>query len=184
MLGVIYCIVPNSIDLDNLRAQISSSELPPLHDVTISPCGTQLFVCFSDELSTEHRGLLDNIIESVNSNVLELLKDNRKKEIDEKTSDIISAGFLFRGIIFSGSVQSQNRIMGAYLAKDMVTYPIRWFSKDDMSYLDITDSEMLIEFFATGFGALKSKIDIGSALKLSINNANSIEEVNAIVDER
>lgn len=179
-----YSITLNSINLAKFIYECDEADMPDPVSIGFSKDGLTLIIAFENELSSEQLIILNNLINIHDPATLEELKIQRRKEIDERTTELVADGFEFNGIIFSGSVESQSRIMASILAKDIIEYPIKWMSKDDTTYLLITNVEMLTAFFATGLGTLKYKIDLGSNLKTAIEDATTIEEVNAIIDPR
>jgi len=184
MYSAEYDITSHTVDLEILIDQCDEeTTIPDPASIAFSKDGNTLFLYFVDDLTIEQKQTLDLII-SAHDPILVALKKQRVKEIDDRTTELVDEGFEFAGIIFNGSPESQSRIMAAYMAKDFATYPIIWMSKDDTTYLEITDETMLTSFFLTGFGTLKYKIDLGSTLKINIQNATTVEDVNNIIDPR
>lgn len=185
MFSINYSIAQDSINFGLFLQQLEDeTSIPDPEAIAFSNDGTTLTLSFELDLSPTQIDTLDDIISSHDPQVLEVLKRDRKKEIDKRTMEIIAEGFEFAGITFSGSVESQNRIMAVFITGVNAPFPVRWMSKDDTTYLDITDATMMAQFFYTGLGALKAKIDLGTNLKIQINSANSVEEVNSITDPR
>lgn len=125
---------------------------------------------------------LDNII--LTHNPIEFIKSLRYKEIDEKTELLINNGYIYSGIVFSLSDNAQKNLLGAYSAKELLTYPFSWNSKDDTTTYEITDVIDMTNFFMTALSTKKSHQDSGSAIKEQIRNCNTIEQVNSIIDNR
>lgn len=185
MYSTSYSIEKDSINFTFLLNQLEAEEtIPDPEGIAFSKDGLSLILTFADELSVEQTATLDALIAAHDPQVLENLKVQRREEIDKRTRELVDEGFEFEGIKFSASVESQARIMGCVIAGSNAPFPIRWMSKDDTTYFDVEDVATMLAFYATGLGTLKGKIDIGTNLKVAINAATTIDEVNAIIDTR
>ena len=185
MFNTSYSIVKDSINFSLILEQLEEeATIPDPEGIAFSSDGLSLVLTFEEELSAEQIATLDALVAAHDPQVLENLKIQRRKEIDKRTAEIVSDGFEFAGITFSASVESQARIMACVIAGASAPFPIRWMSKDDTEYYDVEDVATMAAFYAMGLGTLKAKIDLGTSLKIQINAANSIEEVNSIVDLR
>ena len=185
MFSTSYNIAKDSINFALILEELEKeTTLPDPEGIAFSSDGLSLVLTFEEELSSEQTTTLDALIAAHDPQVLEELKVQRRKEIDKRTTEIVSEGFEFAGITFSASVEAQARIMACVIAGANAPFPIRWMSKDDTTYFDVTDVEMMAAFYSTGLGTLKAKIDLGTNLKIQINAANSVEAVNSIEDPR
>jgi hypothetical protein len=186
MYSANFTIIDGDINLRKLIEELAdTSDVPDPIEIAFANNNTLLQISFADTLSAEEETALNTLIAEHDPETLEELKQRRIVEIDTRTTEIVAEGFEYNGLVFSGSLEAQSRIMGAVMGKDNpAAYPMRWMTKDDKAYIDITDAAMLVEFFATGFMTLKTKITVGSNLKIAINDANSEEEVNSITDPR
>jgi len=129
---------------------------------------------------------LDLIIENHSAFDLSELKESRYDEIDAKTVEIISAGFVFDGQTFSLSAQAQNNWTNIKAQKDvfnaMGMFPIQVSTKDsDVYFLQYADVD---SFWGAGMVAVKTPYNIGGNLKKLIFDATTIEEVNLVIDNR
>lgn len=185
MFNISYNIAKDSINFSLILEQLEEEvTIPDPEGIAFSSDGLSLVLTFAEELSVEQAATLDALIAAHDPQVLENLKVQRRKEIDKRTTEIVSEGFEFEGITFSASVEAQARIMACVIAGAAAPFPIRWMSKDDTTYFDVEDVATMAAFYSTGLGTLKAKIDLGTDLKIQINAANSVEEVNSIVDPR
>jgi len=116
--------------------------------------------------------------------ILSELQAERYEQIDIVTGKLISEGYVYNGVTFSMSVNAQSNLLGAYTAKDLLTYPFAWNAKDDSSTYYIADAAEMTTFFMTSLGTKKAHQDSGTALKQLIRDAVDIEAVNAIIDNR
>lgn len=113
-----------------------------------------------------------------------LLSDKAAKnaEIDARTQEIISGGFTFDGHVFSLSIRAQTNWLGLLTLKDLFAWPCNVTTDDDLQYsLALAN---LIPFIGTGSGTVASAISSGRALKLQVNAAETLEEIDAVTDSR
>lgn len=185
MYRVDYTIIPNSVNLELISEELdAATTIPDPVSIAFAKDGGTLYIYFEADLTPEELTTLNDLVSMHDPETLEEAKKRKCKEIDDHTTELVADGFEFGGIVFSGSIEAQSRVIGAYTARAFATYPIRWMSKDDTTYLDIVDEDMLTAFFLTGFSTLKAKIDLGSNLKTQVASAISVEEVNSIIDPR
>jgi hypothetical protein len=114
--------------------------------------------------------------------MLEELKAVRIIEIDNKTQNIIAQGFEFDSHRFSLSLPAQINWSGLVTLQSILTWPMKVTTWDDMEYT--LTLENLLYFIGTGKDVITGAIDSGRALKVEINNATTVEELNAIIDSR
>lgn len=105
-------------------------------------------------------------------------------QIDEKTGKLISQGFTYGGKAFSLSTSAQTNITNTFLAKDILTYPVEWNTKDDSEVINIADATEMTAFYQTALATVKGRLDSGTALKNQVRGAASIPELELIVDNR
>jgi hypothetical protein len=111
----------------------------------------------------------------------------RFDEIDKRTGEKITEGFEFppaSGNVFSFSANAQSNLLGTYSAKDLLTYPFGWSTKDDHLVYQIADVAEMSNFFLTALGTKKAWQDSGTALKQAVEAATDEAEVDAIIDNR
>jgi len=116
--------------------------------------------------------------------VLENLKEFIYAQIDSKTGALITAGFPYAGKIFSMSANAQSNLLGVYSAKELLSYPFAWNTKDDSETYQIADATEMATFFMTALGFKKAQQDSGTALKTAVRDAVDIAAVDAIIDNR
>jgi hypothetical protein len=129
------------------------------------------------------QGALDALVAA---NPLDGLKVDRYEEIDERTEELISQGFIFAGKLFSLSDNAQINILGLEQVKDdpAMTYPINYGAKDSGDYVVLADAAAMHGLFLTALGTKRARLDSGRALKTAIGAATTLAEVDAIVDDR
>ena len=112
------------------------------------------------------------------------LKAYRYELIDKKTGELITQGFPYASKIFSMSANAQSNLLGAYSAKELLTYPVSWNVKDDSETYQIADATEMATFFMTALATKKAQQDSGTVLKAQITVAVDIPAVNVIIDNR
>ena len=115
---------------------------------------------------------------------LPTLKSYRYGEIDFKTGTLIADGFVYDSKTFSLSANAQSNLLGAYSAKELLTYPVSWNVKDDSETYQIADATEMATFFMTALAAKKAQQNSGTVLKAQITVAVDIPAVNVIIDNR
>ena len=162
-------------------------DLSPVFSTNSQSC----VLSFSRALSTEEVGTLDTVVEDYSQatgpEVDELLVAQSAKlsEIDTNTRNIIHKGFDFNSEHFSLSDNAQKNWMGNLVAKGegLVTFPLAVTTDDDAEYT-ISDETELVQFSATALAGVNTPIATGRALKLLVKAAATVEEVDAVVDDR
>jgi len=104
-------------------------------------------------------------------------------EIDAKTRDIISRGFIFEEKTFSLSIQAQQNLQNIQLT--MMAGSI-----GDVPYPTLDNRDYLLErskmpaFVAEAFYQLNAALLSGTALKAQVNAMTQLSQLNAFVDPR
>ena len=129
---------------------------------------------------------LDLIIENHIAFDLSELKESRFNEIDEKTFEIISAGFTFDGNLFSLSAHAQTNWTNIHSNKEVFnaigSFPMEISTKDSNIY--VLNYDDVLAFWSAGMVAVKTPYNIRGNLKKLIFDAATIEEVNLVIDNR
>ena len=113
---------------------------------------------------------------------LEEFKAAQFNAIDYKTSVLIGAGFTFDSKQFSLSPPAQINWQAIKGNKPDFTFPLELTTLDNDTY-SLTDANVQ-NFWNAGKTTLKGHLDAGRALKKTVFDATTIEEVQAIVDAR
>jgi len=114
------------------------------------------------------------------------LKGGKFDTIDARTSKLISEGFSYLSKQFSLSAMAQSTWTGLYAIKDepALVYPVKANTIDDNDFLEIKDSDEVRVFYMTAVATYRAHLDSGTALKDKVRVASTIDEVNAIEDNR
>lgn len=117
---------------------------------------------------------------------LEAAKDRKLTAIDRRSDELLTEGFVYDSKTFSLSVKAQSKMMGMHQIRNdaTVTYPIVWSTLDDGSSISLADAATVHSFVLAALGALRSVLDSGTTLKISVVAATTIVEVDAVVDTR
>lgn len=109
------------------------------------------------------------------------LKDIRYNEIDLNTQELISKGFLFDNHTFSLSITAQINWSNILNIPDQM-FPLNIIDKFENLYiLNLNDK---INFYYSALNGKNIHLQSGGILKTQIKNAQTIEEVNLIIDNR
>jgi hypothetical protein len=127
---------------------------------------------------------MNTVVNCYDVNNLDELKALRMEQIDQRTGVLISQGFTYNTKVFSMSENAQNNLLGSYSARDLLTYPFDWNTKDDSETYQIADSTEMANFFMAALTFKKGHQDSGTTLKGQVRDAVDIAAVNAIVDNR
>lgn len=148
---------------------------------------------FEDELSAGEVTTLDTVvadhIAASGARALQEAKVAKQRAIDDRTSELILAGFEFppsSGLLFSASPEMQRTLQGLYAVRShpAITYPVVWATTDNQETVDLEDADDVESFYLTGLGTIRAYKDSGTALKLTVKAATTIAEVDAVEDNR
>lgn len=152
---------------------------------------TDVVFQFLDALDPSEVTVLEQIVTDFRNSFspLPLAKEIKFNEIDSRTADLVAVGFIFppgSGLTFSLSLPSQIKLMGIEMLRNdpAMVYPIRFNSKDDTGYIDLADETTVHNMTLVAFGTYRQYVDTGSVLKAQVRAATTVDEVNAIVDNR
>lgn len=110
-------------------------------------------------------------------------------EIDARTRELIAQGFEYptaSGNMFSLSTESQLKMVGAYSFRDdaSMVYPQRWNTRENTAAVTLADAAALRDFYLVGIGTVRAHLDSGTTLKDAARAAQTLAELDAVVDER
>ncbi len=112
------------------------------------------------------------------------LKESVKANIDLRTQELIFAGFLFAGLIFSMSVEAQinwSNFPVLYQSAPQL-FPLDILSKNDELYsLKYSD---IMSFYFSAVSHKNTQLQSGNILKQQVNAMTTAEELNNFVDPR
>ena len=126
----------------------------------------------------------DTIISKADLDIkyLECRKLNKNEAIDKRTVELINGGFIFDSNTFSLSEPAQLNWVGMKTLEALMSFPSDITTKDDGLY-SLTQAN-LDPFIGTAMATKQAHLDSGRLLKISINAATTIEEIDAIEDNR
>jgi hypothetical protein len=145
------------------------------------------FVEFAEEAealayATMVGGIVSSVEEAPETQSLEDVQADKIKSIDTKTVSLIGQGFTFDGKQFSLSQAAQLNWLGLKSLEALITWPIAVTTKGDGEYSLAQGN--LNYFIGTGKAVVQAHLDSGRALKLQVNAATTVEQVNAVIDSR
>jgi hypothetical protein len=104
--------------------------------------------------------------------------------VDKKTQNLIDAGYTHNGVTLSMSETAQLKWLGHFTMRGSTTYPRQVPNKDNTQFLDILDADTVVAVFEGMTARIATIIDLGTALKVQINEAETKAQLDAIVDNR
>jgi hypothetical protein len=111
-------------------------------------------------------------------------KAHRNVLIDQKTSNLIALGYVYKGYTFPLSQNGQINLLGMMEVKDLLTYPVALNNIEDTAVYNIVDATDLTNLYLTALATKKARLDAGTALKTQVNAAIDEAAVAAIIDNR
>jgi hypothetical protein len=132
------------------------------------------------EMSQEEKDAKD-------ASILPSVKQQKMDQIDAKTAKLVSVGFDFDGHTFSLSLAAQQNWTGLQVAISQgylseVAFPFEIATLDNGTYdLQWEDAPT---FFQNVLSALSTRLAAGRALKKQVEEATTLAEVEAVVDNR
>jgi hypothetical protein len=173
-------------DMPALLAAIAGAALPAPTDVFCDPAALAVRLTFDPDPSgaqlTDIAALVEDQI--IACFPLEEAKAKKFAEIDSRTRELVSEGFTHAGKVCSLSVQAQLAILGLYIVRASLTYPISWNTKDDFDAVSLADEAAVEAFFAEAIAAIRAPLDSGTAIKTNTRAAANRDAVKAISDNR
>ena len=114
---------------------------------------------------------------------LPALKKAKNSAIDARTQQLIAAGFNWRGSTFSLSAAAQMNWTNLFIARQMLAFPLEVSTLGDGVY-SVLDAAEMAAFYSNGLAYTKAIIDSGRELKLRVGDAQTVAELEAIIDAR
>lgn len=111
-------------------------------------------------------------------------KKYRYQEIDNRTGELIQLGYDYAGMTFSFSENAQNNLLGAFAARNSLTYPVEWNNIDDTNSYNIADAAEMESFFLVALSSKKTHQDSGTNIKGQIRAAANRGAMESIFDNR
>jgi len=151
--------------------------------------GTEIRFRFIKILSSEDKTKLDAVVAAHvgTGSLLDATKKPKKSYIDNKTEGLIALGyFIYDAKLFSISKTAQfnTHVMWTRRNEPGFAYPVVRAAKDNLSTVSLADAAAVEAFYDASESAVRAILDSGNALKTQVNDATTVEEVNAVVDNR
>lgn len=178
-------------DIDPYKLALGIEALLPGKLFKISAVGASLVVSFDGDLGAEEASAIDGLVAEIVQAHDPLLwrKAARRNAINERTEAMIRVGYEFppgSGQLLSMSDIAQFNLEVANGARDLpeFLYPVAFSFKDDTASYSCPDADTLHAMWLTALALKRRALDSGRALKDAVNIAKSVEEIEAIVDDR
>ncbi len=121
---------------------------------------------------------------------LKKLKDKKTREINKHSDELLNEGMEYSNLMFDMSLEDQKNYLSLYSFKDIFDYtndPPKVHCRNlegNRTDIVFNTQQDLVNFVLAGLGFVKNLIDSGNDLKLQVDNATTVEELNNIVDDR
>ncbi len=115
---------------------------------------------------------------------LEALRQDAFAKIDARSQELIKAGFTYRDVVFSASLEAQARYNGMMTFVDALTYPLGINSLDDTVNLNLIDQDDVRGFCLTALGHIKAVVDSGSTQKQRVRDMTEPAQLREYQDPR
>ena len=162
-------------------------------DWAINPAGVDT-VEKTDPLYVDYNEITNAFFEmsqaqkdAVDSDRLDDLKSKRMGEIDEKTKELIFAGFEYpakSGDVFSMSFANQLLISNIPATKNMLTYPWGVTTKDNLKTIQIADAIEMDAYYTAAFTHMTTTKASGETLRAQVRASTTRAQIDAIIDNR
>ena len=133
---------------------------------------------------TTEQGAIDKWGSVATDDTLSGHKVAKNKEIDKRTGEIISMGFVYATKVYSLSNNAQLNLLGIDIKRNDGILPITFNTIDDLDEVTLTTATEIDGFFMTALGTKKAHLDSGTSLKLQVRNAIDKAGVDAVIDNR
>lgn len=124
---------------------------------------------------------IDNPKEEIESHLIGISKEKKYSEIDSRTGELISKGFVFDEKTFSLSANAQLnwsnilQLPESFFPLDIMTV------EEDVFTLELKDRT---EFYLSAVNAKNKHLKSGSGLKIAVKRLQTLKEVNEFTDTR
>lgn len=174
---------PQGIDSRGLHVEIDDSIgiNSPINGITIS--GDTVKISFDEELTLSNKSDLDNIIATyVPPSTVDIAREEKHYEIDEKTHEIMEKGFQFDGKSFGLDMRCQIEWVYLKMFEAEQVWPARIKTMNgEIYYLQQAD---LHSFALTAFNRIREVFDSSITLKENVNTYSTEEAILNIEDTR
>jgi hypothetical protein len=127
-------------------------------------------------------------ISTMGQAAIDTVRSRKLGEIDLKTNQIIAQGFTYDSVQFSLSLEAQSNFQGMKMAADagLLTYPVEVSTKDNANgaKYDLADTSAVTAFYVAGVTAVQAALAGGRAFKIMVQQATTVAEIEAVIDNR
>jgi hypothetical protein len=174
---------------------------PSFQGITFSVSKEQVdfyFEQITDEITNELDNIVFSFLDNYETYNLMAMKKEKTKVINSRTDELLLVGYKYGDNYFPILPEDQRNYLGLNVAalnqlvtsQEMLTFgeggiKVKGHDSDGNTiYHSFVDCGDIINFFMTGMGFVNQTLSSGWELKDQINNASTLDELNAIKDER
>jgi hypothetical protein len=115
---------------------------------------------------------------------LSQLRTDAFARIDQRSDELIIAGFRFQDVVFSLSNEAQTRYITMMVTADYLSYPLDINSLDDNSKVTLVSADHTRQFCLTALVHVKGVVDSGTLQKDFIRATDDRDVIALFVDPR
>ncbi len=111
----------------------------------------------------------------------------RLKEIDSNDDRLAEAdSYTHEAKVFSLSKRAQFRLLALFTTRNdaALVYPIEWPTRNGLDTVSLADNVSVKNFYMTAFAVVKGHVDDGNVFRAAIRAANTMVELDAVIDNR
>jgi len=179
-----YKLYKDGVDSELLELELESDgTLPACTGITITEGDPdEVCFCFESPLSSPEQSHLNDILGAHIGYDLETLKQRKRDEITAHTIDMVASGFQYDSTTFDLSHMARTTWIGMYSLKHLITWPKDVGTLDGESYsLEEANVEA---FMGIALGTYDAILTGERELKHAVNIATTVEELDAVIDNR
>jgi hypothetical protein len=118
---------------------------------------------------------------------LDQMKKAKTLQIQDKSAALMGTGFEYpasSGKFFALSQENQINMIAVNVFQANVTWPVRWNTLDGLGTHDVVDSTDMATMALTAVGTKRAIVDSGTALLDAVRDAQTVADLDAVVDNR
>ena len=174
-----------TVEEADLHVELAALAVPEFRHVDFD--GSTITVVTEGTPSPANIAAIDAAIAAhVAPTALQRAKIAKHRRIDERSDDLVDRGFLHNGKKFSMTVNAQGRAAGLrHVATDPgISFPLQINTIDDSETFELSTPAAFNTWHKDMMLAVRAIVDAGTVIKNQVRAATTIEEVEAIVDDR
>ena len=182
----VFATSTGTVNIGKLHAELVALAVPEYTHVEVENDET-IFIRTNGVPSPANIQAFDNAIAAhVAPTALDRAKQAKNQRIDDRSVDLEAEGFTYSGkkLGLTGIAQSRAAALKHIVTDPSVSFPITVETADGLDSIEIANPGAFNQYYTEQALASRAIQDSGDALKNQVRAATTIEEVDAIVDDR